>query len=491
MATVDPAQDAAPGEATGEANGQPSTLRQRAVKYGTFPLIALASTNFVQSGDTNSIGFAVEGIQDAFHVSDFWVGTIPFAMNLVGLLGVLPFGLLADRWRRTTLLAIGCMIWTVGMGVTGLATSFVFLMLARAFVGGLEATSPAAISLIGDYWPVQKRAAKMGLYTLGAFIGALTAYIVAGAAVELGGWRWAFFVWIPFGIVSTILLLRAPEPRRGSQDLDYAMPVVPGAGSADLSADEDIAHIAELVDLPEPDRVGSGDYHTMTPREALREILRIKSMWFGLVSITVGQLILQGLGFWSIEYFKRVHHLGNAGAGALVAGLALSSAIGILGGGYLSDRLLRRGFLNGRVYIIAIASVLATVMLAPAFASSSLWITAPLFVLGGVMLTLPIAPTEAMMADVVVCDLRGRAAMIRSMIRTLSSAGALVVGGLSYLLGGGTSLRWALVLLMPIYAIGGLIALGARRTYAHDLAFALAETRRTEPYRQARDSSGS
>ena len=54
------------------------------------------------------------------------------------------------------------------------------------------------------------------------------------------------------------------------------------------------------------------------------------------------------------------------------------------------------------------------------------------------------------------------------------------------LLGGGAGLRWALVALLPVYAIGGLICLGARKTYAKDLAFAIAETRRTEPFRQAR-----
>jgi hypothetical protein len=92
-----------------------------------------------------------------------------------------------------------------------------------------------------------------------------------------------------------------------------------------------------------------------------------------------------------------------------------------------------------------------------------------------------------MMADVVVCDLRGRAAMIRSIVRTLSAAGAGIVGGISIALGGHAfGLKWALVILMPIYAIGGLIVLGARRTYATDLSYAIVETRRTEPFRQAR-----
>jgi MFS family permease len=122
-----------------------------------------------------------------------------------------------------------------------------------------------------------------------------------------------------------------------------------------------------------------------------------------------------------------------------------------------------------------------------AFASPTLWITAPLFFVGGFFITAPIAPAETLMTDVVVCDLRGRAAMLRSIVRTLSSVGPLIVGGISIALGGGAALRWAIVLLLPIYALGGLICLGARKTYAKDLAFALAETRRTEPFREGRN----
>jgi MFS family permease len=475
---------------------------RRAVSYGAFPLIALASTQFVQSGETNSIGFAVDGIQDAFGVSDFWIGFIPFAMNIAGIAGVLPFGYLADKGRRTFLLAVGTVIWTIAMGFTGFASSFIFLLLARMWVGGLEATSPAAISLIGDYWPVEQRSTKMSLYQLGNLVGAVVAFIVAGTAVQLAsdphthnGWRWAFWVWIPFGIVSTILLLRSPEPRRGNHDLrEQVHPAERGLLAradevAEANADDELAMIAATVDLPAPDRVGTVDYHELGTADAMREIWKIKSMWFGLASITVAQLITNALAFWAIPYFKRVHHMSDAGAGGIASLLLISSIIGFIFSGRYCDSLLRRGNLNGKIYFITITSVLGSILLMAAFASPTLWITAPLFFLGGFCMTAPVAPAETLMTDVVVCDLRGRAAMIRSIVRTLSTVGPLIVGGVSVLLGGGTAIRWALVILLPVYAIGGIICLGARKFYAHDLAFAIAETRRTEPLRQARQGA--
>ena len=444
-------------------------MTRAALTYGTFPLVALASGQFVHAGEMQSLGFAVDGIQDAFGVSNFAVALIPFAMSVIGVAGAVPFGILADRRRRTTLLALGTLIWTLAMGVTGLATSFAFLLIARMGVGALESTSPAAVSLICDYWPVHQRGAKMGLYQLGSFCGAIMAFGLGGLAVSIGGWRWAFFLWIPFGLAAAVLLLLAPEPERGRQD-HLLVPVT----------DDEV--VPAGLTLPAPTRVGAGDYYEMGVRQAFREVMRIRSMWCGLVAISVGQLLLSGLGFWAVPYFKRVHHLGNAGAGGLVALLAVGSAVGMIGGGFLADRQLRRGFVYGRVTIIATASILASVVLAPAFASTSLWVTAPLFVLGGCLLTLPIAPAEALMSEVVVCDLRGRAATLRTVLRTLSSAGPALIGALA----DGISLRWALVAFMPIYAVSGLVVLLARRTYAEDLAFVLAETERTQVYRSQR-----
>src|SRR5262249_3555072 len=151
-------------------------------------------------------------------------------------------------------------------------------------------------------------------YQLGNLVGAVTAFIVAGPAVGLFGWRWAFFVWIPFGIASLVLLLRAPEPRRGNHDLreDVHPGTGPLAGAdeyAETKVDEDLARIETYIELPEPDRVGTVDYYELNTKAALKEIWKIKSMWYGLASITVAQLITNALALWAIPYFKRVHHM--------------------------------------------------------------------------------------------------------------------------------------------------------------------------------------
>jgi MFS family permease len=197
-------------------------------------------------------------------------------------------------------------------------------------------------------------------------------------------------------------------------------------------------------------------------------------MWFGVMSITISQLLLSSLQFWAVPYFKRVHHLGAAEAGGYTALLGIGSVAGVLGGGFLADRYLRRGVISARVYVVAFSSMAASVVLVPAFASTTLLVTVPLFFLGGVFLTLPLAPAEALVSDVVVAELRGRAGTVRSVVRALSNVGPVLVGGLSSVMG----LRLALVSITPIYAVGGVIMLFAARSYPADIAFVVAEAKR-------------
>src|SRR5258706_14159171 len=98
----------------------------------------------------------------------------------------------------------------------------------------------------------------------------------------------------------------------------------------------------------------------------------------------------------------------------------------------------------------------------------------PLFLVGGVFLRLPVAPADAMLTDVVVAPLRGRAAGLRSIVRSASSLMILIIGVLK----GTFGLQTALVAVTPVYAVGGVIMLFAARTYPSDLAFVAAESRR-------------
>jgi MFS family permease len=138
---------------------------------------------------------------------------------------------LADNWNRTRLIAIGVLLWGIATAACGLAGSFSALFLARVAVGIGESTlSPAAYSLISDYFPAAKRARAMSVYTSGIYFGVGTALLFGGAVVALVGqggglelpvigiakpWQVVFFaVGLPGLLFFFVVLLFLREPER-------------------------------------------------------------------------------------------------------------------------------------------------------------------------------------------------------------------------------------------------------------------------------------
>ena len=466
--------------------------RLRATSYGWAPLLALAASMTLAAGETGSLSQAADGIQRTFHVSNSTVALLPLVGNLIVLVGAPPYGFLADRRRRTIVLAASMVLWTAFMGLNGLAWSFGALLAFRLGVGFAEASNSASISLIGDYWPVHQRAMRMGWYSAGGIVGALIGFIGGGVAVSVGGWRWAFWFWMPLGIVTGLYLAVQPEPARGRQDADLeADRLAAQASRADAAASAPGGEAADLTlagQLPEPRRVGTLDYKNAGVREVMRELFRIPSMWWALLSLTVAQCLANALSFWAIPFFKRVDHLPAVKAGAFAGILLPTAIIGVLAGGAISDRLFRRGVVNARVYVVVAASVVSAVSLPLGFATHNLIISGVFLAVGGCSITLPLAPSEALLNDVVVADLRGRAASVRSMVRAASSAGSLIVGVMADHLGGSAAghaagLQRAMVLFAPVCGAFGVLFIFARRHYAHDVAFVCAESARLDAQR--------
>ncbi len=435
-----------------------TALTKKATTYGLMPVVALALTVAIESGERQSLAQAVEGIQSEFSVGDNAIGALAAAMAVVGVLGSIPIGLLADRLRRTRLLGGAMAMWTGGMVFSALAPGYPSLLAARLSVGAVEGNSPAAVSLLADYYPVGRRARMFGLYQGGALIGGLVGLVVGGFVVDAHGWRWAFWMWVPVGVGVAAWVWTRPEPVRGDQDQDM-----------DVTTDAE--------------RVGTIDYANADLRTVFGELRKIRSMWLAVLALTLSNFLLSGLQFWGVEFYKREYGLSAGQAGIYTGLFGLGAAVGVVGGGFLSDRYLRRGLANARIMVISVSSVLATISLAPAFLVGNLAVATPLFVIGGICLTLPIAPGEAMMNDVVVAPLRGRAGTIRGICRSLGALSPLVIGVLSNAFG----LANALAIVTPTYAVGGIVILAATRSYGADLAFVAAETARIRPPSAAGD----
>lgn len=218
-----------PGTGMYEVAGKPSSGLRYAY-YVTFVLLFAYTLSFV---DRQVLGLLVQPIKKDLHLSDWEFSILHgFAFAIFYTAIGIFLGRLADRWNRRNLVIIGMLVWVLATAAGGWVTSFATLFIARMLVGvGEAALSPAAYSMLADYFPPERRARAMSIYTSGVYLGSATAFIAGGLVIQaasqsvevmiplLGSfkpWQAAFiFVALP-GIPALVLAYTMREPvRRG------------------------------------------------------------------------------------------------------------------------------------------------------------------------------------------------------------------------------------------------------------------------------------
>lgn len=235
----------------------------------------------------------------------------------------LPLAYAADRYSRRWIIAIGVFFWSLMTIASGLADSYWHLFLARMGVGIGEATlTPAAASLIADYFSRERRGRAMAVYATGVYWGSGLALMAGGAVLNLiaampslssspfGGfqpWQLVFFIVGAPGFVIAGLMLLIREPvRRG-----VAPPGQEGAVRP-----------------------------TLAPF-LRRNVRTLTTMFLGFSFLGV---VVIGYLTWIPAIFMR-----SFGWSAEDVGLSFGMIVmvfgtgGILAGGWLSDRLIKAG----------------------------------------------------------------------------------------------------------------------------------------------------
>jgi EmrB/QacA subfamily drug resistance transporter len=117
------------------------------------------------------------------------------------------FGKLADLFGRKIVFAIGLVLFAAGSVLCGAAGSMVALILFRAVQGiGAGALNPVTFTIIGDLYPGEERGRMQGLFASVWSVAGLLGPLVGGYFVDQVSWRWIFFVNVPVGVVSFLLV---------------------------------------------------------------------------------------------------------------------------------------------------------------------------------------------------------------------------------------------------------------------------------------------
>ena len=110
-----------------------------------------------------------ESINDELGLSDQQLGLLTgFAFAIFYVTLGIPIARIADKSNRQNIIALALSVWSLMTALSGLALNFFQLLLARVGVGVGEAgASPPAHSMISDYFPEEKRATALSIYSMG------------------------------------------------------------------------------------------------------------------------------------------------------------------------------------------------------------------------------------------------------------------------------------------------------------------------------------
>lgn len=131
------------------------------------------------------------------------------------------FGLLGDRVSRWALVGLGVILWSLASGGSGLAMGYLALLATRCLVGvGEAAYGPTAPTLLSDLFPVSSRGLVMAWFYMAIPVGSALGFVLGGVIADAPGlgWRWAFYLVVPPGIILGVICLFLRDPKVGGSD---------------------------------------------------------------------------------------------------------------------------------------------------------------------------------------------------------------------------------------------------------------------------------
>jgi MFS family permease len=371
----------------------------------------------------------------------------------------IPLGRLADTRSRRLLISVGVGVWSVMTAGSGLTRTFWQLALMRMGVGVGEASlSPAAYSIISDYFRPQLRSTAISVYSMGIYIGAGLAFILGGLVVEFAkghesfvlplvgavrSWQLVFFIVGLPGLLVAASMLLIREPSRKSLYVSREQKGAP----------------------------------TVLTASAFWSYLNDNRMTFTCLYLGIAMLALFGYGAfaWIPTFFMRQFGLTHGRTGLVFGSIVMvAGTSGVVAGGGLADWLRARGRQDANVAVALLAAILVIPFvvafpLAPTAAWSAALITPVTF-----FCSMPFGVAPAAIQQLMPNAMRSQASALYLFVISLIGLGAgpTVVAALTSRIFDDQHIGYSLLVVGVLsYVCGGLLLYLGLRPYRRSLEY--------------------
>ncbi|HEU4427627.1 MAG TPA: MFS transporter [Myxococcota bacterium] len=280
------------------------TLITPSRRYANYVLALLTVVYAFNYLDRQLLSVLMVPIKAEFGVSDGQLGWLSgFLFAAIYTVAGIPVARIADVFGRRGVIAVGLTIWSAMTALTGFATSFAQLRIARVGVAlGESGGTPPSFALISDYFTPERRATALGIFATGVSLGTLLGNVLGGWIGHEFGWR-AAFLWLgaPGLALALLFILTVREPQRTAAPPETSFFDVVGV----------------LMGKP--------------------------AFWWMVGGISFSAFAGYGFGVWKPTFLMRVHEFSLKDAGFAVGFVNLFTGIlSSLLGGWLADRLGKR-----------------------------------------------------------------------------------------------------------------------------------------------------
>lgn len=287
-------------------------------RWGIVVLLFFATTiNYI---DRQVIGLLKPTLEKEFSWSEIDYSRIVMAFALTYSIGILFFGHIIDRIGTKLGYTISILFWSATAMLHSLVKSTTGFIFVRAGLGlGESGNFPAAIKAIAEWFPKKERALATGLFNSGASIGAVISPIMVPIILSMYGWKAAFLVTGALGffwLIFWLIFYEIPSRKKGLSKKEYAY----------ISSDQE---------------EGAAN----NQRIPWMKLLGYRQTWTFIVGKFLTDPIWWFFLFWLPSYFSSTFALDLSKPSLQLGVVYLATTIGSIGGGYLSSKMIKKGWL--------------------------------------------------------------------------------------------------------------------------------------------------
>lgn len=334
MAETEIAAETAMAENAAKAPAAAGHIEYPSQLYAWYAVAVLVIAYTFSFIDRQILSLLVGPMKRDLEISDFQMSLLQgFAFAIFYTLMGLPIGRMVDSHNRVRIITIGIAVWSLMTALCGISKSYIQLFIYRMGVGvGEAALSPAAYSMLSDYFKPERIGVAIGVYGTGVYIGAGLALVIGGEVVEAARAAGSS----TFPIIGTVY----------PWQMVFFIVGLPGLLVA-----------LWAWTLREPPRHGA----TETP--PLRQVLAyMKANRFTLIChnmcYALSAMMGYGVAAWIPEFMIRTHGWSAGQIGSAYGWIiAIFGTAGVIAGGWLGDFAAKRSR-NGRMLVLALTGIL-------------------------------------------------------------------------------------------------------------------------------------